>query len=100
MTKFAIAPYSSSMPTMNISLPEPLKKFIEEQISSGTYSSASEYVRELVRADQERREQEEMEHLLRNALRSTGPVVITPRMVDQVRQTLRSRDRRRRGAKP
>ena len=87
------------MPTMNISLPEPLKKFIDEQVSSGTYSSTSEYVRELVRADQERREQEEMEHLLRNALRSTGPVVITPRMVDQVRQTLRSRDRRRRGAK-
>jgi antitoxin ParD1/3/4 len=39
------------MPTMNISLPDVLKDFVEEQVSSGKYSSASEYVRELVRAD-------------------------------------------------
>jgi antitoxin ParD1/3/4 len=37
------------MQSMNISLPEPLKEFVDGQIASGRYSSASEYVRELLR---------------------------------------------------
>ena len=40
------------MQSMNISLPEPLKQFVDGQISEGRYSSASEYVRELIRADE------------------------------------------------
>ena len=40
------------METMNISLPDPMKQYVEERVSAGAYSSASEYVRELVRADQ------------------------------------------------
>ena len=40
------------MQTMNISLPEPLKAFVDGQIAQGRYSSASEYVRELIRADE------------------------------------------------
>ena len=35
------------MTNMNISLPEPLKLFVEEQVSKGGYSTASEYVGEL-----------------------------------------------------
>ena len=41
------------MQTMNISLPEPLKEFIDEQVGTGRYSSASDYMRDLVRRDQE-----------------------------------------------
>jgi antitoxin ParD1/3/4 len=37
------------MQTMNISLPDPMKHFVEEQVNTGAYSSVSEYVRELVR---------------------------------------------------
>ena len=40
------------MQTMNISLPDPLKDFVDAQISSGRYSSVSEYVRELIRQDE------------------------------------------------
>lgn len=47
------------MPTMNISLPDPMKRFVEQQVATGSYSSVSEYVRELVRADQRRRATEE-----------------------------------------
>ena len=47
------------MQTMNISLPDPMKQYVEEQVSAGGYSSASEYVRELVRADQKRRAKDE-----------------------------------------
>lgn len=42
------------MATMNISLPEALKDFVEEQVERRHYSTSSEYVRELIREDQER----------------------------------------------
>ncbi|MBM9532175.1 type II toxin-antitoxin system ParD family antitoxin [Desulfoprunum benzoelyticum] len=42
------------MSTMNISLPEPLKRFVDEQVASRGYGTSSEYVRELIRKDQDR----------------------------------------------
>ena len=42
------------MGTMSISLPDSLKAFVDEQVSKRGYSTSSEYVRELVRQDQDR----------------------------------------------
>ena len=42
------------MTTMNISLPEELKAFVDSQVESGAYSSTSEYVREVLRREQDR----------------------------------------------
>ncbi len=42
------------MSTMNISLPETLKSFVDERVSGGGYGTSSEYVRELIRDDQDR----------------------------------------------
>jgi len=56
------------MESMNISLPEPLKQFVDGQISSGRYSSASEYVRELIRADEKRKAEEELQAKLLEGL--------------------------------
>ncbi|KAA5842644.1 type II toxin-antitoxin system ParD family antitoxin [Pseudomonas chlororaphis] len=42
------------MSTMNISLPEALKAFVDDQVSQRGYSTSSEYVRELIRKDQDR----------------------------------------------
>ena len=39
---------------MNVSLPEALKEFVEDQVSARGYSTSSEYVRELIRKDQDR----------------------------------------------
>ena len=39
---------------MNISLPDALKTFVDEQVSSRHFGTSSEYVRELIRKDQER----------------------------------------------
>ncbi|MEO7852037.1 MAG: type II toxin-antitoxin system ParD family antitoxin [Rubrivivax sp.] len=55
---------------MNISLPEPLKQFVDGQISTGRYSSASEYVRELIRADEKRKAEEQLEGMLLAGLNS------------------------------
>ena len=42
------------MATMNISLPDPMKSWVETEADSGRYSNASDYVRDLSRKDQER----------------------------------------------
>ena len=42
------------MSTMNISLPETLKSFVDEQVNQRGYGTSSEYVRELIRKDQDR----------------------------------------------
>jgi len=42
------------MSTMNVSLPEALKAFVDEQVSRRGFGSSSEYVRELIRRDQDR----------------------------------------------
>jgi len=59
-----------NMTSMNISLPEPLKLFVEEQVSNGGYSTASEYLRELIREAQRRKERQELEAKLLAGLRS------------------------------
>ncbi|WP_370647502.1 type II toxin-antitoxin system ParD family antitoxin [Polymorphobacter sp. PAMC 29334] len=41
---------------MNISLPDPMKQWIEAQATTGRYSNVSDFVRDLVRREQERRE--------------------------------------------
>lgn len=42
------------MSTMNISLPETLKAFVDQQVADGGYSTSSEYVRELIRRERDR----------------------------------------------
>ena len=44
------------MSTMNISLPDTLKSFVDEQVSQRGYGTSSEYVRELIRKDQDRQQ--------------------------------------------
>ena len=65
------------MQTMNISLPDPLKQYVEEQVHTGRYSNASEYVRDLVRNDQKRETREQLEETLMEALASE-PEEATP----------------------
>ncbi|MFQ5443064.1 MAG: type II toxin-antitoxin system ParD family antitoxin [Nitrospinales bacterium] len=45
------------MATMNVSLPDPMKAWVEAQVDSGQYGNASDYVRDLIRRDQNEREQ-------------------------------------------
>ncbi len=42
------------MATMNVSLPDNLKSFVDDQVVARGYGTASEYVRELIRKDQDR----------------------------------------------
>jgi antitoxin ParD1/3/4 len=58
------------MQSMNISLPDPLKKFVDGQIAQGRYSSVSEYMRELIRADEKRKAEEHLEAKLLEGMNS------------------------------
>ncbi|EXS68001.1 addiction module antitoxin [Sphingobium sp. Ant17] len=42
------------MATMNISLPDPMRDYVQNRIDSGQYASVSDYVRDLIRRDQKR----------------------------------------------
>jgi antitoxin ParD1/3/4 len=54
LAKFAIAEEDVGMATMNVSLPDPMKDWVEAQARNGRYSNTSDYVRDLIRRDQER----------------------------------------------
>jgi antitoxin ParD1/3/4 len=59
MAKFAIVfshRWEAALATMNVSLPDPLKDWVEAQIETGRYANASDYVRDLIRRDQDSKE--------------------------------------------
>lgn len=60
------------MSTMNISLPDSLKSFVDEQVSQRGYGTSSEYVRELIRRDQDRQHLRDL--LLAGAASPAGEV--------------------------
>ena len=54
LAKLSQSAYVPGMTTMSISLPDALKSFVDEQVASRGYGTSSEYVRELIRKDQDR----------------------------------------------
>jgi antitoxin ParD1/3/4 len=58
--------------TMNISLTEDLKSFVDSRIKARGYSSGSEYMRDLVRRDEELAKEERFKKLIQEGLES-GP---------------------------
>ena len=74
------------MSTMNISLPEKMRSFVEMQVSGGLYSSASDYVRALIREDQKRRSQNDLEEKLLAALESGKFEEVTPEFFSRLRK--------------
>jgi antitoxin ParD1/3/4 len=81
---------------LNVSLPEPMKKFIETEVKRGGYSTPSEYVRALVRAEQKRLAEDHLEQLLMEGLAS-GPATEMTRKdwADIRRRVLRANARRK-----
>ena len=74
------------MSTMNISLPDTLKSFVDEQVSQGGYSTSSEYVRELIRKDQDRLQ---LRGLLLAGATSTSAAPIDPAYFEELRDRVR-----------
>ena len=65
------------MTTLNISLPDSMRAFIDEQIAQGGYSTASEYIRDLIRQAQKQAAQEKLDNLLLEGLESGESIEVT-----------------------
>jgi antitoxin ParD1/3/4 len=76
--------------TLNISLPETMRKFVEDKIANEDYGTISEYVRELIRADQ-RSENERLDSLIAEAYASGEPSVLTRADIDDARRIVKKR---------
>jgi antitoxin ParD1/3/4 len=61
--------------TMNISLPEPLRKFVDRQVKDRGYAGASDYVRDLIREDQRRAAADQLRSIIAEGLASGEPIV-------------------------
>lgn len=79
------------MSTLNISLPDSLRKYIEEQTQNGGYSTVSEYVRTLIREDQKRKDQDRLESLLLEGLESGDAQTMSRKDWEEVRHEVRKR---------
>ncbi len=79
------------MTSLNISLPKALKEYVEVRVAGGTYSTPSEYIRELIREDQKRRAQEKLESALLEGLNSGPAIEASPDYWAHKRRELRQR---------
>jgi antitoxin ParD1/3/4 len=77
--------------SINISLPDTMRAYVEEQVAQGGYSSVSEYFRELVRQDQKQRVQERLETMLLEGLNSKDATEMTATDWEDIRQTIQER---------
>jgi len=69
------------MATMNVSLPDAMKEWVEAQVQTGRYGNSSDYVRDLVRRDQERAAKKaEFDRLLQEG-RDSG---ISPLSIEEI----------------
>jgi antitoxin ParD1/3/4 len=83
------------MQTRTISLPESMWEFVEAQVQADEYGSASEYLRELVRADQKQHAKAQMEQVLLSALGASGDEAeLTPEMLEDLQHRMRDRAER------
>ena len=74
------------MTTMNISLPDALKSFVDEQVASRGYGTSSEYVRELIRKDQDR---QRLRVLLLGGAASAATALADREYFDRLRERVR-----------
>lgn len=75
------------MSTMNISLPDAMKAFVDEQVSERGYGTSSEYVRELIRRDQDR---QHLRGLLLEGAASAPTTPIDDAYFDSLRARIKS----------
>lgn len=83
------------MTTMNVSLPEKMKEFVDGRVEAGGYQTVSEYVRDLIRQDlenQRKEHNERLDALLLEGLKSMeeeGTFEVTDEYWDEMRSRIK-----------
>lgn len=70
---------------MSFALPESLRAYIDERVQSGQYGNTSEYLRDLVRRDQEDQEKKRLRELITEGLESGPARPLDDRVVAELR---------------
>lgn len=86
------------MASLHISLSDEMRAFVDTQVRGGAYHNHSEYVRDLIRHDQERRTQAQIDTLLLQGLESGTPVALTADDWQEIREQVRARAGQRQSA--
>lgn len=82
------------MATMNVSLPEPMKRWVEEQAAGGRYANASDVVRDLIRREQVRAEKiAHMQRLVTEGIESGISELTGEQVIARARARLDAHDR-------
>jgi len=71
---------------MSFALPESLRHYIDERVRSGGYGNTSEYIRDLIRQDQEAQAVQRFRQLIADGLRSGPPRPVTDEVVEELRR--------------
>lgn len=73
------------MATMNVSLPDAMKDWVESRVGTGQYANASDYVRDLIRLDQKRAEaQAEFDRLVEEGINSPRISITAEDLLERV----------------
>lgn len=82
------------MSTMNISLPDEMKRFVDQQVRDGAYAGASDYVRDLVRREQRAAAEARLRQLIAEGLASGPAKPMDKSFFDDLRKRVRARARK------
>ena len=72
--------------TMSFALPEPLREYIDERVRSGQFGNTSEYLRDLIRRDQQAQAARRLRALIADGLESGGGRSATDDVVAELRE--------------
>jgi len=75
-----------SKTTMSFALPDELRAYIDQRVESGQYGNTSEYLRELIRRDQEEQARKRLRELIEEGLRSGPARDLTPQSARKLRR--------------
>ncbi len=72
--------------TMSFALPEALRCYVDQRVRSGQYGNTSEYLRELIRRDQEEQAKKRLRELIAEGLDSGQGHALTPQRIAQLKK--------------
>ena len=71
---------------MSFALPEAMRAYVDQRVRSGQYGNTSEYLRELIRRDQEEQAKKRLRELIEEGLKSGPGQALTPQRIAQLKK--------------
>jgi len=75
-----------SKSTMSFALPEPMREYVDRRVRSGEYGNTSEYIRELIRRDQEEQAKKRLRELIQVGIESGTGRELTSKVAAELRK--------------